>query len=46
MSKKVADVIVSALQAAGVKNCYGIIRDTMNLIAHSIQRSEHCRTLE
>jgi pyruvate dehydrogenase (quinone) len=40
MSKKVADVIVETLQSAGVKNCYGIVGDTLNHIAHSIQRSE------
>src|ERR1700754_2121051 len=40
MSKKVADVLVETLQMAGVKNCYGIVGDTMNQIAHSIDRSE------
>ena len=30
MSKKVADVIVQTLQAAGVKHCYGIVGDTLN----------------
>lgn len=40
MSKKVAEVIVETLQAAGVKNCYGIVGDTMNLTAHYIERSE------
>ncbi len=40
MSKKVADVLVETLQAAGVKNCYGIVGDTMNQIAHSIDRSD------
>jgi pyruvate dehydrogenase (quinone) len=39
MSRKVADVLVDALVAAGVKNCYGIVGDTMNQIAHSIDRS-------
>ncbi len=39
MSKKVADVLIETLQAAGVKNCYGIVGDTMNQIAHSIDRS-------
>src|SRR6201998_4010936 len=40
MSKRVADVIVETLQAAGVKRCYGIVGDTLNRIAHAIQESE------
>jgi pyruvate dehydrogenase (quinone) len=40
MSKRVADLIVETLQAAGVKNCYGIVGDTLNQIAHAINRSE------
>jgi pyruvate dehydrogenase (quinone) len=40
MSKKVAEVIIDTLQAAGVKNCYGIVGDTLNLIAGCIKRSE------
>ncbi len=40
MGKRVADVLIETLQAAGVKNCYGIVGDTMNQIAHSIDRSE------
>jgi pyruvate dehydrogenase (quinone) len=39
MTKRVADVLIQALEAAGVKNCYGIVGDTMNQIAHSIDRS-------
>ena len=39
MSKRVADLLVETLQAAGVKTCYGIVGDTMNRIAHSIDRS-------
>jgi pyruvate dehydrogenase (quinone) len=39
MSKRVADILIETLQAAGVKNCYGIVGDTMNQIAHSIDRS-------
>jgi len=39
MSKKVAQVIVETLQAAGVKNCYGVVGDTLNLIAHHISES-------
>ena len=40
MSKRVADVLVETLQAAGVKKCYGIVGDTLNRIAHAIDRSE------
>ena len=40
MSKKVAEIIVETLQAAGVKRCYGIVGDTMNLTAHYLDRSE------
>src|SRR3954463_8039510 len=40
MSKRVADLIVETLQAAGVTNCYGIVGDTLNQIAHAIDRSE------
>jgi len=40
MSKRVADVLVETLQAAGVKTCYGIVGDTLNRIAHAIDRSE------
>jgi pyruvate dehydrogenase (quinone) len=40
MSKRVADVLVETLQAAGVKRCYGVVGDTLNRIAHAIDRSE------
>src|SRR6478672_10507553 len=40
MSKRVPDLIVETLQAAGVKTCYGIVGDTLNRIAHAIDRSE------
>jgi hypothetical protein len=40
MSKRVADVIVETLQAAGVKRCYGIVGDTLNRIAHAIHESK------
>src|ERR1700722_4206047 len=36
MSKRVADVLIETLQAAGVKRCYGIVGDTLNRIAHAI----------
>src|SRR4051794_9169536 len=39
MSKRVADLLVETLQAAGVKTCYGIVGDTLNRIAHAIDRS-------
>ena len=39
MSKKVADVLVEVLEQAGVRNCYGIVGDTMNQIAHSLGSS-------
>src|SRR3979411_2676932 len=40
MRKRVADLVVDTLQAAGVRNCYGIVGDTLNRIAHAIDRSE------
>ena len=40
MSKKVADVIVETLQAAGVKHCWGVPGDTLNFVTDAIRRSE------
>src|SRR6266700_3791176 len=40
MSRRVADVVVETLEAAGVRTCYGIVGDTLNRIAHAIDRSE------
>jgi pyruvate dehydrogenase (quinone) len=40
MSNRVADLLVETLQVAGVKTCYGIVGDTLNRIAHAIDRSE------
>src|SRR6267154_1891440 len=40
MTKRVADVLVETLQAAGVKRCYGIVGDTLNRIAHAIPESK------
>src|SRR5246500_2039927 len=40
MSKRVADVIIETLAAAGGKNCYGIVGDTLNRIAHAIDLSD------
>jgi pyruvate dehydrogenase (quinone) len=36
MTKRVADVLIATLQAAGVERCYGIVGDTLNQIAHAI----------
>jgi len=40
MSKKVAQVIVETLRSAGVKNCYGIVGDTLNTFATCISHSD------
>ena len=40
MSKKVADIIVETLESAGVRHCYGIVGDTLNHIARSLERSK------
>ena len=40
MTKRVADLLVETLQAAGVKTCYGSVGDTLNQIAHAIDRSK------
>src|ERR1700728_2709392 len=40
MSKKAADIIVQTLESAGVKHCYGVVGDTLNLIAYHISESE------
>jgi len=39
MGKKVAEVIVEVLEQAGVKRCYGIVGDTLNLIAENLDHS-------
>src|SRR5450432_4763255 len=39
MGKRVADLLVETLQTAGVERCYGIVGDTLNRIAHAIDRS-------
>ena len=39
MSKTVAELLVETLESAGVKTCYGIVGDTMNRIAQSINKS-------
>ncbi|MGY4427713.1 hypothetical protein ACVWWO_000190 [Bradyrhizobium sp. F1.13.1] len=40
MDKLVADIIVETLQGAGVKHCYGVAGDTLNLTARSLDKSE------
>src|ERR1700748_1647388 len=40
MTKRVADLLVETLQAAGVKRCYGIVGDTLNQIARAINVSD------
>src|ERR1700687_3741623 len=40
MGKLVADIIVETLQSAGVKHCYGVVGDTLNFIARSLEKSE------
>src|SRR3954469_7603233 len=40
MSERVADVLVETLYAVGVRTCYGIVGDTLNQIAHAIDRSD------
>ena len=40
MSKPVAEIIVETLFEAGVRRCYGIVGDTLNRIAHEIEKSE------
>jgi pyruvate dehydrogenase (quinone) len=40
MGKRVAELLVETLQEAGVKTCYGIVGDTLNQIAHAIDRSQ------
>ncbi|WP_179402804.1 thiamine pyrophosphate-dependent enzyme [Burkholderia guangdongensis] len=39
MGTKVAEIIVDVLEQAGVKRCYGIVGDTLNLIAENLDRS-------
>ncbi|HUN47302.1 MAG TPA: thiamine pyrophosphate-dependent enzyme [Stellaceae bacterium] len=38
--KRVADIIVETLQAAGVKRCYGVVGDTLNYITDAIRLSK------
>jgi TATA-binding protein-associated factor Taf7 len=43
MSKRVPDLLVRALQAASVKNRSGIVRDTLNRIAHTTIAANRAR---
>jgi pyruvate dehydrogenase (quinone) len=38
--RKVADIIVDTLHAAGVKRCYGVVGDTLNHVTDAIRRSD------
>src|SRR5258705_12631786 len=40
VGKLVADIIVETLQNAGVKHCYGVVGDTLNPIARSLEKSQ------
>ena len=40
MPNRTAALAVEALKAADVRTCYGIVGDTLNRIAHDIDRSE------
>jgi pyruvate dehydrogenase (quinone) len=40
MPKRVADVVVETLQAAGVKRCWGVPGDTLNFVTDAIRRSD------
>src|ERR1700735_1295874 len=39
MSRRIAEVVIETLYAAGVERCYGIVVYTLNLSAHAIDRS-------
>jgi len=40
MGRLVADIIVETLQSAGVKHCYGVVGDTLNRIAGSLEKAK------
>lgn len=40
MSKSVAEIVVDALQQAGVRRCYGIVGDTLNHVTDAMHGSE------
>jgi hypothetical protein len=37
MGKLVADIIVETLQSAGAKHCYGVVGDTLNFMAATVE---------
>jgi hypothetical protein len=51
MAKRVADVVVETLQAAGVKRCWGVPGDTLNFVTDAIRsawlftESDHYRLM-
>jgi pyruvate dehydrogenase (quinone) len=40
VAKRVADIVVETLQAAGVKHCWGVPGDTLNFVTDAIRRSD------
>ncbi len=40
MAKRVAEIVVETLQAAGVRHCYGIVGDTLNHVTDAIHDSD------
>ena len=40
MSKRVAEIVVDALQQAGVQRCYGIVGDTLNHVTDAMHGSD------
>ncbi|CAM5183938.1 Acetolactate synthase OS=Castellaniella defragrans OX=75697 GN=HNR28_003223 PE=3 SV=1 [Castellaniella defragrans] len=38
--RKVADIIVEVLEAAGARHCYGVVGDTLNHVTDAIRRSK------
>jgi thiamine pyrophosphate-dependent acetolactate synthase large subunit-like protein len=39
MGKSITEIIVEVLEQAGVKRCYGIVGDTLNLFAENLEDS-------
>jgi actin-like ATPase involved in cell morphogenesis len=39
MGKKITEIIVEILEQAGIKRCYDIVVDTLNLIAEEANRN-------
>ncbi len=40
MAKRVADVVVETLRAAGVKHCWGVPGDTLSFVTDAVRRSD------